>query len=71
MPFNSGYFMCVKPKGVNAEDVRKLLVEKYSTGTIVLSGLVRLAFSTIPLNKLETLFANVASAIKELQNKNQ
>lgn len=67
MPFNSGYFMCVKPIGVNAEDVRKLLIEKYSTGTIVLSGLIRLAFSTVPLAKLETLFANVNSAIKELR----
>ena len=67
MPFNSGYFMCVKPLGVDAEEVRKLLIAKYSTGTIVLSGLIRLAFSTIPLAKLDKLFANVHNAIKELQ----
>ncbi len=67
MPFNSGYFMCVKPIGVDAEAVRKLLIEKYSTGTIVLSGLIRLAFSTVPSAKLPTLFANVAAAIKDLQ----
>ncbi len=67
MPFNSGYFMCVKPKGVEAEDVRKRLIEKYSTGTIVLSGLIRLAFSTIPKNRLADLFANVAAAITELR----
>jgi aspartate/methionine/tyrosine aminotransferase len=67
MPFNSGYFMCVKPKGVEAEAVRKRLIEKYSTGTIVLSGLIRLAFSTIPKNRLADLFANVAAAITELR----
>ena len=67
MPFNSGYFMCVKPIGVEAEAVRRQLIEKYSTGTIVLSGLIRLAFSTIPKAKLAKLFANVAAAIADLQ----
>ena len=67
MPFNSGYFMCVKPKGVDAEAVRRRLIEKYSTGTIVLSGLIRLAFSTTPCEKLPTLFANVAAAVADIQ----
>lgn len=68
MPFNSGYFMCVKPVGVDAEQVRRRLIEKYSTGTIVLSGLVRIAFSTVPKAKLETLFANVNAAISDLRS---
>ena len=67
MPFNSGYFMCVKPVGVDAERVRRQLIEKYSTGTIVLSGLIRLAFSTVPVAKLPTLFANVDAAIRDLR----
>ena len=67
MPFNSGYFMCVKPIGVDAEAVRKHLIAKYSTGTIVLSGLIRLAFSTIPTAKLATLFQNVADAVNDLR----
>ena len=67
MPFNSGYFMCVKPKGVEAEVVRRHLIEKYSTGTIVLSGLIRLAFSTIPVQKLPQLFANVDAAVRDLR----
>ena len=66
MPFNSGYFMCVRPKGVDAEAVRRHLIEKYSTGTIVLSGLIRLAFSTTPSAKLPKLFANVAAAVADL-----
>ena len=70
MPFNSGYFMCVKPIGVDAEKVRRHLVEKYSVGTIVLSGLIRLAFSTVPMAKLDKLFASVDAAIADLTTKN-
>lgn len=70
MPFNSGYFMCVKPIGVDAEKVRRHLVEKYSVGTIVLSGLIRLAFSTVPMEKLDKLFASVDAAIADLTTKN-
>ena len=69
MPFNSGYFMCVRPKGVDAEAVRRRLIEKYSTGTIVLSGLIRLAFSTIPTAKLQKLLQNVADAVNDLRAK--
>ena len=67
MPFNSGYFMCVKPVGVDAEKVRKQLIAKYSTGTIVLSGLIRLAFSAIPKAKLAAVFANVNAAIEDIR----
>jgi aspartate/methionine/tyrosine aminotransferase len=67
MPFNSGYFMCVKPIGVDAEAVRRCLIANYSTGTIVLSGLIRLAFSTTPTDQLAALFANVASAIADVR----
>ncbi len=70
MPFNSGYFMCVNPIGADAEAVRKELIANYATGTIVLSGLIRLAFSAVPIEKLETLFANVHSAISKLSQKN-
>ena len=67
MPFNSGYFMCVRPIGVEAERVRRRLIERHGTGTIVLSGLIRLAFSTVPSAKLPALFANVAAAVEELR----
>ena len=67
MPFNSGYFMCVKPLGVDAEKVRRRLIEKYSTGTIVLSGLIRLAYSTVPTAKLASLFANVDAAVRDVR----
>ncbi|HSQ41257.1 MAG TPA: aminotransferase class I/II-fold pyridoxal phosphate-dependent enzyme, partial [Fibrobacteraceae bacterium] len=67
MPFNSGYFMCIKPLGVDPESLRRLLIQEFSTGVIVLSGLIRLAFSSVPSTALETLFANLHQAIRKLQ----
>ena len=70
MPYNSGYFMCVKPVGVDPEALRKLLLtEKYRIGVITLSGLIRIAFSTVPLNKLDMLFASIHAAVQELRTK--
>lgn len=69
MPFNSGYFMCVKPIGVEADELRSLLVSKYSTGTIMLDGLIRVAFSSVPTDKLESLFVNIDAAVRELRKK--
>ena len=69
MPFNSGYFMCVKVNGVEPEDVRKELLTSYDTGVIVLSGLIRLAFSAVPLDKLELLFTNLHAAVQDVQAK--
>jgi aspartate/methionine/tyrosine aminotransferase len=66
-PFNSGYFMCVAVTGADPEAVRQLLLEKYSTGVIVLSGLIRLAFSSVPLTKLEQLFENLHKAVLEVK----
>jgi len=67
MPFNSGYFMCVKPIGVAAEDVRRELLTNFSTGVIVLAGLIRLAFSSVPTDRLEEMFENLHSAIQNLR----
>jgi len=67
MPFNSGYFMCVKPIGVDCEALRKELIANYSTGVIVLAGLIRLAFSAVPTELVDSLFANLHTAIQKLQ----
>ncbi len=66
LPFNSGYFMCIRPKRVQAETLRQKLLQDYSTGVIALSGIIRLAFSATPTDKLEQLFANIYSAAKSL-----
>ena len=67
MPTNSGYFMCIRPRDVDPETLRAHLLKTRGTGVIVLSGLIRIAFSAVPLDKLETLFANIHAAIQELQ----
>jgi len=67
LPFNSGYFMCVEPKkGLVAEEVRKHLLEKYSTGVIVLGNVIRLAFSAVPQAKIPQLVENIYKACKDL-----
>ena len=69
LPFNSGYFMCVEPlKGIVAEEVRQLLLEKYSTGVIVLGNVIRLAFSAVPQAQIPELIENIYKACKELAN---
>lgn len=67
LPFNSGYFMCVRLKGLDADMVWKKLLDKYSTGVICYSDqkLLRIAFASTPLEKIEKLFRNIYSACRE------
>jgi aspartate/methionine/tyrosine aminotransferase len=67
MPFNSGYFMCVRPLGAEPEAVRKELLASFGTGVIVLSGLLRLAYSAVPLEALPRLFAAIDQAIRKVR----
>lgn len=67
LPFNSGYFMCIKMAGGNAEAVRKLLIAQYRTGVIAQGDdIIRIAFSSTPIDKIETLLANIHQAAQEL-----
>lgn len=66
LPFNSGYFMCIELKdGLVAEEVRKILLEKYSTGVIVFGNLIRIAFSAVPEEKIGQLIANIHAACQD------
>lgn len=67
LPFNSGYFMCIKLKNLDAEKVWDLLLKNYSTAVICYGekNLLRIAFASTPLAKLEKLFANIYSACKD------
>jgi aspartate/methionine/tyrosine aminotransferase len=69
LPFNSGYFMCVRIKGKDAEAVRQLLLNKYGTGVIALGDLIRIAFSSTPYSKIELLMSNIYWAAKEAAGK--
>jgi len=66
MPFNSGYFMCVKINGAEPEAVRQECLKNQNLGVIVLSGLIRIAFSSVPLNKIEELFERLHKAVIHL-----
>jgi aspartate/methionine/tyrosine aminotransferase len=69
LPFNSGYFMCVKlKKGLDSEQVRLQLLTKYNTGVIVFGNVIRLAFSAVPQSKLPELVENVYNACRDLNN---
>ncbi|ACT00100.1 aminotransferase class I and II [Paenibacillus sp. JDR-2] len=66
-PFNSGYFMCLKLKGVAAEEVRTRLLDEYGIGTIALGETdLRVAFSCIEEPNLEELFDTIYKAVTEL-----
>jgi DNA-binding transcriptional MocR family regulator len=67
LPFNSGYFMCVKLKKPSVDKVWEILLNKYSTGVICYSekNLLRIAFASTAEDKLEKLFANLYLACKE------
>jgi len=64
LPFNSGYFMCIKLIQGDAERVRQKLLNEFSTGVIAFGSLIRLAFSSTPTDQLEKLFDNVYQAAK-------
>ncbi|AMV72332.1 Aspartate aminotransferase [Desulfuromonas sp. DDH964] len=66
-PFNSGYFMCLKLKSVDAEQLRVHLLDKYGVGTISIGKTdLRIAFSCIAENDIQELFDIIFQAAKDL-----
>ncbi|MFD0712425.1 aminotransferase class I/II-fold pyridoxal phosphate-dependent enzyme [Paenibacillus sp. GCM10027626] len=66
-PFNSGYFMCLKLGGGNAEAVRTRLLDEYGVGTIALGETdLRVAFSCIEEEHLEELFDTIHRAVVDV-----
>ncbi|MDD5674492.1 MAG: aminotransferase class I/II-fold pyridoxal phosphate-dependent enzyme [Chitinivibrionales bacterium] len=68
LPFNSGYFMCVKLINLEGERVRRRLLDNYDTGVIAFGPLLRIAFSSTPFNKLDMLFENIYQACRDERN---
>jgi len=67
-PFNSGYFMCIRLKDVNAEQLRLHLLDHYGTGLISMGDKnIRIAFSCLEINDVEPLFDIVLSGINDLR----
>ncbi len=67
-PFNSGYFMCVSIKDVNAEELRYHLLDKYGVGVIALDDSdIRIAYSCLEIEQVKDLFDILYSAIEDIR----
>lgn len=68
-PFNAGYFMCLKLKGLDAETYRKYLLDKFGVGVIADGKRdIRVAFSAVEVDDLPALYDVLATAARELLN---
>jgi aspartate/methionine/tyrosine aminotransferase len=67
-PFNSGYFMCLRLKTVNSEELRLHLLNTYGVGVISLGETdIRVAFSCVEEDTIPELFDIIFQGIKDLE----
>jgi aspartate/methionine/tyrosine aminotransferase len=67
-PFNSGYFMCLRVKGCEAEAVRLKLLDAHGVGAIALGKTeLRIAFSCLTEAQIPGVFAAAASAVRAVR----
>ncbi len=67
-PFNSGYFMCIRLKTVDAEKLRLHLLSRYGVGVISIGKEdVRIAFSCVEVDQIEEVFDTIYQGIKDLE----
>jgi aspartate/methionine/tyrosine aminotransferase len=66
-PFNSGYFMCLQLKNINAEKLRVHLLDEYGVGTVAINSTdLRIAFSCVEEQDIEELFDLICRGVKDL-----
>ncbi len=62
-PFNSGYFMCLKLKSANAEQVRVRLLNEHGVGAISVNDTdLRVAFSCLEAEQIPPVFEAIYAA---------
>ncbi|MBF0303124.1 MAG: aminotransferase class I/II-fold pyridoxal phosphate-dependent enzyme [Desulfamplus sp.] len=67
-PFNSGYFMCIRLKGVDAERLRLHMLNNYGIGLISIgSTQIRVAFSCLEQEQVKVLFDMILQGINDLR----
>ena len=67
-PFNSGYFMCIRLKTVDAEKLRVHLLNTYGVGLISIgTDKLRVAFSCLEDSDIQALFDTILKGVEELQ----
>ncbi len=66
-PYNSGYFMCVHFAKLEADAVRRHLLQKYGAGCIAIGREnLRVAFSSLSVEQVEPLFETIYKACQDL-----
>ncbi len=67
-PFNSGYFMCLRLKGADADTVRVRLLDDHGVGTIALGKTdLRVAFSCLAEAQIAGVFSAAAAAVRAVR----
>jgi len=67
-PFNSGYFMCLRLDGVDAEAYRIRLLDEYRIGVIAAGDSdIRVAFSCIEVDDVNPLFDAMFQCAREMK----
>jgi aspartate/methionine/tyrosine aminotransferase len=68
-PFNSGYFMCLRLKTVDAETLRVHLLDRYGIGLIALNREnIRIAYSCLDMDDIQVYFDTVYQGIQDLES---
>lgn len=67
-PFNSGYFMCLRIKGADADAVRVRLLDDHGVGAIALGKTdLRVAFSCLAEAQIPGVFSAAAKAVRAVR----
>ncbi|PID73434.1 MAG: hypothetical protein CSB33_04060 [Desulfobacterales bacterium] len=67
-PFNSGYFMCIRLKNLEAESLRRHLLDTYGVGLIASRKHdLRIAFSCVDEERIAPLFDLIYQGVTELK----
>jgi aspartate/methionine/tyrosine aminotransferase len=70
LPFNSGYFMCFRTKGVSAEVLRRELLAKHGIGVVALGeDCLRVAFSGVDEEKIPPVYRTIYDTALELSGR--
>lgn len=69
LPYNSGYFMCIQlAEGLDAEKIRRILIDKYSIGVISLGNILRIAYSAVAAKDVKEMFEGIYNACNDFKN---
>lgn len=67
LPFNSGYFMCLRCTGIHAEDLRQRLLNTRGIGTVAIDEAhLRVAFSSVDAAKIESVYDAIYETAEEM-----